>query len=359
MSRPLHIALDAMGGDKAPRSVVQGARIALKEYPHLRFTFYGDESILEPKLRKIKALKDVSEIIHTDEVVQMHDKPSYALRKLKKSSMRLAINAVSDGKADAVVSAGNTGALMATTKFVFKTLPGIARPAFAAFIPAKIRKVALLDMGANVDCTPEHLVQFAIMGDAYARAVQGVERPKVALLNVGEEELKGHELVQSAHQLLKETSSSIDYHGFVEGNDILEGTVDVVVTDGFTGNITLKTAEGSARLIYDTLKDAIKRSFWAKVGFLFAAAAIKREMKKFDPRVNNGAILLGLNGIAVKSHGSADPKAFAAAIKLAVKLIQEDINHKIIDELTEAAIKSTVLSQTESAIAPRPSESIN
>lgn len=347
MSLALPIALDAMGGDKAPHAVVYGAKYALRERPDLRFIFYGDSSVLEPMVRKVKSLRDVSQIVHADEVVEMHEKPSVALRQLKKSSMRLAINAVSEGKACAAVSAGNTGALMATAKYVFKTLSGIARPAITATMPSQNRRVVVLDMGANLDCSAEHLFQFAIMGDAYCRAVIGTEKPKVAILNVGAEDVKGHDIVQKAHQILKESNAPIDYVGFVEGHDILEGTVDVVVTDGFTGNIALKTAEGSARLIYNALKTAIESSFSAKIGYLLAKPAIKMALRKFDPRVNNGAILLGLNGIAVKSHGSADANGFSHAVKMAAKLVEEDINNKIIEELTETAIKASLASSPE------------
>lgn len=333
MSLKLPIALDAMGGEKAPVSVINGAKLVLRDFPELRFRFYGDEATIVPLINKIKPLRDVSEVIHTNVAVGMHEKPSVALRQMRDSSMRLAINAVSKGEACAVVSGGNTGALMLMSKYVFKTLKGIERPAITAFMPAQQRDVAMLDMGANVDCGPEHLVQFAIMGDAYARVVLGVENPKVALLNVGAEDLKGHGLVQSAHQMLKDSRLPINYVGFVEGNDILEGTVDVVVTDGFTGNIALKTAEGAAKLIYNSIRTAIENSLSAKIGYLLAKPALTMALRKFDPRAHNGAILLGLNGIAVKSHGGTDAKGFANAIKVAVKLVQQDINKKIIDEL--------------------------
>lgn len=342
MTLPLPLALDAMGGDKAPASVVNGARIALKEDPSLRFRFYGDEARIEPLISKIKSLRDVSEIIHTDEMVEMHEKASVALRQRKKSSMRLAINAAASGEACAVVSGGNTGALMAMAKYVFKTLSGIERPAITAYMPSQQRDVVMLDMGANVDCSPEHLLQFAVMGNAYSRVVLGVKSPKVALLNVGSEDLKGHVLVQAAHQLIKEAGLPLDYVGFVEGHDILEGTVDVVVTDGFTGNIALKTAEGTARLIYNAIRNAVENSFSAKIGYLLAKPALTMALRKFDPRAHNGAILLGLNGIAVKSHGGTDAKGFANAIRVAVKLVSEDINHKIIEELSQTGMSAAL-----------------
>jgi glycerol-3-phosphate acyltransferase PlsX len=232
-----------------------------------------------------------------------------------------------------MVSAGNTGALMATAKFVLKTLPGIHRPAITATVPSRYKHVVLLDMGANIDCTADYLVQFAMMGDAYATAMLGLENPKIGLLNVGSEDQKGHDEVKDAHRILRSGTIPVNYHGFVEGNDILEGTTDVVVTDGFTGNIALKTAEGASRLIYETLKHAIENSFTAKIGYLFARPAIRMAMRRYDPRKLNGAILLGLNGIAVKSHGGADAKSFANAIKVAIRLVEQEVNEKIIQEL--------------------------
>jgi glycerol-3-phosphate acyltransferase PlsX len=334
----LPIALDAMGGDKAPESVIQGARLALRFFPDARFIFFGDESQIIPLIQKNKPLASISEVHHTAVAIPMHEKPAIALRQGRNSSMRLAIDAVADGRACACVSAGNTGALMAIAKIVLKTLPGILRPAITATVPAKTRPVVLLDMGANIDCTSDYLVQFALMGDAYARAVLGVQNPKIGLLNVGSEEMKGHDEVKLAHRLLRESGMSIDYHGFVEGNDILEGTTDVVVTDGFTGNIALKTAEGASRLIYNTLKQAVENSFAAKIGYLLARPAIKMALRKFDPRKHNGAILLGLNGVTVKSHGSADAKSFANAIKVAATLVEQQVNDKIIEELGRHAM---------------------
>lgn len=333
MALHLPIALDAMGGDKAPESVIQGARRVLKFHPEARFIFFGREPVIAPLIARNHQLAAVSEIVHADTVIAMHEKPSVALRQGRDSSMRAAINAVADGRACAMVSAGNTGALMAMAKFVLKTLPGIHRPAITATVPSRHRPVVLLDMGANIDCTAEYLVQFAMMGDAYARAVLGIAAPRIGLLNVGSEEMKGHDEVKEAHRILRSGTIPVEYHGFVEGNDILEGTTDVVVTDGFTGNIALKTAEGASRLIYSTLKSAIENSFAAKIGYLLARPAIRMALKRFDPRRLNGAILLGLNGIAVKSHGGADAKSFANAISVAISLVENKVNEKIIDEL--------------------------
>ncbi len=322
-----------MGGDKAPESVIAGARRILKKYPDATFIFFGRAPVIAPLIHRNKHLANVSEIVHAEDVISMDTKPSDALRKGRGSSMRAAIDAVAQGRASAMVSAGNTGALMAMAKFVLKTLPGIHRPAITATVPSAKLPVVLLDMGANIDCTAEHLVQFAMMGDAYARAMLGIAKPKVGLLNVGSEEMKGHDEVKDAHRILRSGDIPVDYHGFVEGNDILEGTTHVVVTDGFTGNIALKTAEGASRLIYGTLKTAIESSFAAKIGYLLARPAIRMAMKRFDPRRLNGAILLGLNGIAVKSHGGADAKSFANAIRVAISLVDNKVNEKIIEEL--------------------------
>jgi glycerol-3-phosphate acyltransferase PlsX len=326
-----------MGGDKAPEAVIQGARITLRLHPDVRFIFYGREPVIAPLIERYRQLAAVSEIVHTDTVIAMDEKPSVALRQGRKSSMRLALDAVAEGRACAAVSAGNTGALMATAKFALKTLPGIYRPAITATVPSRNQPVVLLDMGANIDCTADNLVQFAMMGDAYARAVLGIENPRIGLLNVGSEDMKGHDEVKDAHKVLRSGAIPIHYHGFVEGNDILEGTTDVVVTDGFTGNIALKTAEGASRLIYTSLKTAIENSFTAKIGYLLARPAIRMALRRFDPRKLNGAILLGLNGIAVKSHGGADAKSFANAIHVAIQLVENRVNEKITDELKRAA----------------------
>lgn len=333
MALSLPIAIDAMGGDKAPEAIIQGARRVLKEFPSAQFIFYGREAVIKPLVERNRVLAKASRVIHAETVIAMDEKPSVALRKGRDSSMRAAIDAVADGTACAMVSAGNTGALMAMAKMVLKTLDGIHRPAITATVPSRHRPVVLLDMGANLECTAEYLVQFAMMGDAYARAVLGMAAPRIGLLNVGSEEMKGHDEVKEAHRMLRSGIYPIEYHGFVEGNDILEGTTDVVVTDGFTGNIALKTAEGASRLIYTTLKTAIERSVMAKIGYLFARPAIRMAMKRFDPRKLNGAILLGLNGIAVKSHGGADAKSFANAVKVAISMAENRVNEKIIAEL--------------------------
>ena len=342
LPKTLTLALDAMGGDNAPRSVLAGASLVLKATPHVCFMIFGDEEILVSELSDFPALKDVATVCHTPDVVASDTKPSIALRQGRNSSMRLAINAVKDGVADGMVSAGNTGALMAMAKIVFRTLPGIDRPAIASLFPTQHGQSVLLDLGANIDCSAENLFQFAIMGDAFARTVLGLENPKVALLNVGEEEGKGSEVVKAADVLLRASHLAPNFHGYVEGNDIAEGTVDVVVTDGFTGNVALKMAEGTAKICKIFLKEALTSSWIAKLGAWLALSALKRLSRKIDPRLHNGAMFIGLNGIAVKSHGSADAVAFSNAINVALGLAVHKVNDKITEELALSQLQNGV-----------------
>ncbi len=325
------IALDAMGGDNAPECVISGAQLALIRHPGIKFLIFGNEEVVAPLLNAHPALKAVSKIVHTTEFIAGHDKPSIAVRRGKKSSMWLAVEAVKDGTACCVVSAGNTGALMAISKLVLRTLEGVYRPAIAALLPTLRGECVMLDLGANVESDAQDLYRFAIMGDAFARAVLGLARPRIGLLNVGSEDLKGHNEVKEAFTLLK--NSTVNFHGFIEGNDIAEGTVDVVVTDGFTGNIALKTAEGVARLIRTYLKDAFNSSIIAQAGGLLAMGAMKNVKDKLDDRKRNGAMFLGLAGIAVKSHGGADAYSFCNAISVAVELVAHRINDRIMAEI--------------------------
>ncbi len=329
----LRLALDAMGGDRAPDMVVAGAEIARAHHPGARFLFVGDQARIAPLLDRLPALKAVSTLRHTTEIVTNDAKPSVALRAGRQSSMRLAINAVAEGEADAVVSAGNTGALMAMAKFVLKTAPGIDRPAIATVLPTPRGQSVMLDLGANVDCDANNLVQFAIMGEVFARAVLGLERPTIGILNVGSEEQKGHEEVRAAHALLRENKLNLAYQGFVEGDDITGGKVDVIVTDGFTGNVALKAAEGTARLYAQLLREAFSSSPMAKLGYALARPALTRVRKRVDPRRYNGAILLGLNGIAIKSHGGTDAVGFAHAIGVGISLAASGVIGRIQDEL--------------------------
>jgi len=327
------IALDAMGGDRAPDMVLKGADIALERFPGTRFLLFGAEGRIAPMLPRLPRLAQAVTLQYTDEVVLDDDKPSAALRTGRNSSMRLAIDAVADGRADGVVSAGNTGALMAMAKFVLKTLPGIDRPAMASFFPTRRGESVMLDLGANVECDAENLVQFALMGDVFARTVLGVIQPTIGLLNVGSEDLKGNDAVRGAAARLRGGVTPIKFHGFVEGDDIAAGTVDVVVTDGFTGNVALKTAEGTAKLFADALRAAFQNSLPARVGYLFARSALKKLALRIDPRRYNGAMFLGLAGIAVKSHGSTDAFGFANAIGVAIDMKVNGFLEKIRDEL--------------------------
>ena len=327
------IALDAMGGDRAPDVVIKGANVARVRHPDLHFLLFGDEARLKVLLARQPALAAVSEIRHSDSVVGPDDKPSVALRQGRQSSMRLAIEAVRAGEASGVVSAGNTGAVMAMSKMVLKTLEGIHRPAIASIFPTMRGQTVMLDLGANIDCTVENLVQFAVMGEVFARTVLGVVKPTVGLLNVGIEEFKGHETVRGAAKELTEGSLPITFHGFVEGDDITAGTVDVVVADGFTGNVALKTAEGTARLYSQFLKAAFKETFLSRLGYFLARRSLGDLRERLDPRRHNGGMFLGINGIVVKSHGATDMLGFANAIGFAYDMAREGFNDKVIAEL--------------------------
>jgi phosphate acyltransferase len=314
------IALDAMGGARAPVMVLRGAQIALKRFPETRFLLFGDQNAVRPLLAKLPRLREALTLCHTGEVILDDTKPSQALRTGRHSSMRLAIDAVAEGRADGVVSAGNTGALMAMAKFVLKTAPGIDRPAIASLFPTRRGESVMLDLGANVACDAENLVQFALMGDVFARTVLGLVEPTVGLLNVGAEDLKGNDAVRGAGARLRGALTPIRFHGFIEGDDIAAGTVDVVVTDGFTGNVAVKTAEGTVRLYSEALREAFRHSLSARFGYLLARGALKKLALRLDPRRYNGAVFLGLGGIAVKSHGSADAFGFANAIGVAIDM---------------------------------------
>lgn len=330
---PITLALDAMGGDQAPDMVIAGAEIARQKFPAARFLIVGDEARTRPLLDRHPALAKVAELRHTTEAVSADAKPSAALRAGRQSSMRLAINAVQEGKAHAVVSAGNTGALMAMAKLVLKTAAGIDRPAIAGFFPTMRGSSVMLDLGANVECDARNLVQFAVMGEVFARTVLGLSKPTIGLLNVGSEDQKGHEELRAAGAVLRENKLDLAFHGFVEGDDIAAGTTDVIVTDGFTGNIAIKTAEGTARLFASFLRQAFAGSTRGKLGYALAKPALAGFRERIDPRRYNGAILLGLNGIAVKSHGGTDALGFANALGVAVEMLANGITARIQEEL--------------------------
>jgi glycerol-3-phosphate acyltransferase PlsX len=322
-----------MGGDHAPDIVLNGANIARERFPQLDFLVFGPEPRIVQYLERLPKLAKVTTIRHTDEMVAADAKPSQALRAGRQSSMRLAIDAVAGGQAAAMVSAGNTGALMAMAKLALGMLPGIDRPAIATFFPTQKGESVMLDLGANTSCDVANLVQFALMGDVFARTVLGLSDPSIGLLNIGAEEIKGREELRQAAAILRQTPLAAQFYGFVEGNDIAAGTVDVVVTDGFTGNIALKTAEGTARLMAFYLHEAFRHSTLAKIGYLLVRPALRKFRSRIDPRRYNGAILLGLNGIAVKSHGGTDALGFANAIGVAVDMSVHGFLDKIKAEL--------------------------
>lgn len=323
-----------MGGDHGPATVMGGADIALVRHPQIRFVIFGDKEALRPWLAKFPRVASASEVVHTEVAISMHDKPSQALRRGRKvSSMWCAIDAVKNGQAQAAVSAGNTGALMAMAKVILKMIPNVERPALAALWPTARGESVALDLGATVGADARQLVQFATMGEAFARVIFNLERPTVGLLNIGEEEVKGTEEVKAAAQMLRDKNLPMRFHGFVEGDDISKGTVDVVVTDGYTGNIALKTAEGMARLIIGFLRDAMASSWTSKLGYLLARGAFKTLQSKLDPRASNGAVFLGLNGLVVKSHGGTDDVGFAAAIDVAVEVASADLVARIMADM--------------------------
>ena len=322
------IALDAMGGDHGPSVTVGAASLALKEIPGLELVLVGDQQQLQDELEQ-NGLSGSPRIRiqHASEVVGMDDQPVVALKKKKDSSMRVAINLVQQGSVQACVSAGNTGALMATSKFVLKTIKGISRPAICGTLPGIKGHTHMLDLGANLECEAENLAEFALMGSVLAQSVEGTQNPTIGLLNIGSEAVKGSDLIKRASQLIGE--SRLNYHGFVEGDDIYKGTVDVIVTDGFVGNVSLKTGEGLAALVNHVLKSEFKRNWITKLGAICALPVLNSVRKKLDPRRYNGAMLLGLDGIVVKSHGGTDEFGFANAIGVAIDMAEHGFLSKI------------------------------
>lgn len=322
------IALDAMGGDHGPRVTVGAAKLALEQIPDIRLVLVGDRAQLEKAVARRQLGDDPRiRIHHASEVVGMDELPAVALKKKKDSSMRVAIDLVKSGEVQACVSAGNTGALMATSKFVLKTIRGIHRPAICTLLPAIRGHTHMLDLGANVECAPENLAEFALMGSILAQSVEGIENPSIGLLNVGTEEVKGSETIKQASRLISE--SRLNYYGFVEGDDIYKGTVNVVVTDGFVGNVSLKTGEGLAALVSHVLRTEFKRNWITRLSAFCAYPVLSRVRQQLDPRRYNGASLLGLNGIVVKSHGSADTSSFFNAIKIASIEIENNVPQRI------------------------------
>lgn len=341
MTGDLTISLDAMGGDAAPGMVVAGAALALTRRKNVRFLFCGDEAQIRPLVDQYPKLAERCEIIHTPDVIPNDMKAAVALRQGRNSSMRLAINAVAEGQADAVISAGNTGALMATAKFVLKTLPGITRPAIASVFPTmqKGKGTVVLDLGANLETTARSLVEFSILGSVYARDIVGIENPKVGLLNVGSEDMKGPESIRDAARILTEHLINAEYTGFAEGTDLNRGILDVIVTDGFTGNVALKTSEGTAKLIAHMMRESIKSAPLSYLGYPFMMLAMKKLKARIDPRLYNGGMFMGLQGLCVKSHGGTDEVGFANAIKVACDLAANDFNESVAAALTKIDIE--------------------
>jgi len=339
----LTISIDAMGGDYGPDVTIPASLDCLKNNPDLKLILVGDQSVIKQLLPKqLDAYQDRLTIHHASQCVEMDESPSKALKNKKDSSMRVAINLVRDGQADACVSAGNTGALMATARFVLKMIPGIDRPAIISTLPSIYGHTHVLDLGANVDCTAEHLFQFAIMGNELVKAVEGLDNPKVGLLNIGEEDTKGNEQVKAAAKLLE--NSLLNYIGYVEGNSLNAGQikVDLIVTDGFVGNVALKSIEGAAKMIGTALKEAFGKNILTKIVGLIAYPVLKSFKQRIDPRLYNGASFLGLRGLVIKSHGGADVLAFKTAIKLAEVEVKKDVIKKISEQVEKIlAIRET------------------
>lgn len=329
MTRPLTVSIDAMGGDAGPGIVVSALLRSLQRHTNVQFILHGEEAQLTALVAKHPKLKGRVSVRHAPGRVAMEDKPSHVLRRGRDTSMWHAIESVKQGEADVAVSAGNTGALMAVSMFGLGIIEGISRPAIATIWPTMKGQTVVLDVGANVSASDEQLVDFAVMGEAFAHVIFGLQRPSVGILNVGAEEQKGNDAVKGAAQILRNSTLPMAFHGFVEGDDIAKGTVDVVVTDGFTGNIALKTAEGTAKLVGLYLRQSLKRTLLSRVGAAVASGALTTLRRKLDPRANAGGIFLGLNGVVVKCHGGADAVSFASAMDMAIDMAKANINPRI------------------------------
>src|SRR5215467_898282 len=336
MPDKVRIALDAMGGDHGAAVILPGADISLTRHPDIEYLLFGNRAAIDLVLEKLPRVKAKSKVVHTEVAIRMDDKPSQALRNGRwKSSMWLAIDAVKRGEADVAVSAGNTGALMAMAKFNLRTMPGISRPAIAALWPTLRGESIILDVGASIGADADHLVDLAVMGSAMARVLYNLDQPTVALLNIGVEEVKGLEPVREAGRILREAKlPGLDYIGFIEGTSIGAGAADVVVSEGFAGNIAIKAAEGTARQFGSYLRSAMNQSLWARLGYLLARGAFAGLRDKMDPRNSNGGVFLGLNGIVIKSHGGTDAEGFAAAVDLGYDMVRHELLAKIGHSLT-------------------------
>lgn len=345
MSPSVVISVDAMGGDRGPGPIITGMAHVLERDPRLRFIVHGDEKVLAPLIARRTRLRERCELRHAPQTVEMSERPSRALRDARNSSMWLALETVARGEAPVAVSSGNTGALMAMAIFVLRKAPGIDRPAIAVTWPSRAPHGynIVLDMGADVRADARNLIQYAVMGAEYARLSFGLERPRVGLINVGKEESKGTPEVREAAGLIRAAENGrFSYIGFVEGNDLVGDVADVLVTDGFTGNVALKAAEGAASFIRDALRDAFRHSFWSRIGSLFAVTSLRRMRARIDPRRMNGGVFLGLNGAVVKSHGGADAVGFASALELAAKIAETDFPRRVARQLAELEVASAV-----------------
>jgi phosphate acyltransferase len=351
MPQKVRIALDAMGGDVGASVIIPGAAVSLSRHPDTEFLLFGDRALIEAQLAKHPAMKAASRVFHSDVAISMDDKPSQALRRGRKtSSMWLAIDAVKKGDADVAISAGNTGALMAMARFNLRMLPGIDRPAIAAVWPTTRGDSVVLDLGATIGGDAHHLMALAMMGSAMASVLFDLERPTVGLLNIGVEEVKGGEEIREAAELLRAMNlPQLQYVGFVEGDGIGKGAADVIVTEGFSGNIALKAAEGTARQISEFLRGAMAQTWRTRIGYLFAKNAFKALRDKLDPKKSNGGVLLGLRGIVVKSHGGTDAEGFAYAVDVGYEMVHYDLLTKI----------NQMLNREGSALAPTPSEAVS
>lgn len=339
------IAIDAMGGDSGPAVMIAGAAHSWRRRDDLSFILFGDESAIRTELAKYGGLASVSTVVHCDDVISGDDRPSQAIRRAKTSSMGRAIAAVKEGEAQAMVSGGNTGAMMAMAKLALRTMPGIHRPALAALLPTLgANDLVMLDLGANTECDTDNLVQFAVMGAAYARVVLELDRPRVQLLNIGTEEMKGTDELRDAAAILRGSEHlHMRFDGFIEGDKLSRGDVDVIVTDGFSGNIALKSLEGTARFVTDLLRRAFTSSVRSKIGFLISRPATELLRHHLDPNNHNGAVFLGLNGLVVKSHGSATDKGVANAIRVAARMVREDLTRKIAEDLANVSANGAAL----------------
>ena len=335
MKADINIAIDVMGSDNGPEAIISGASISKTRFPNIKYTFFGKEEIIKKYLIQHKNLSNCVNLVHTDGLVLPEDKPSLAIRKRKESSMGVSLKYLSDKKVDALVSAGNTGALMAMSKLQLRMLDGIIRPAIAASFPHQKGEFVLLDLGANTECNTENLMQFAIMGSEFAKIVLGKDNPKIAILNIGTEQDKGKSYISETAKALEKSFLSKNYIGYIEGNDMTKGIADVVISDGFSGNIALKTAEGVAVLCSTYIKKIFENSLVGKISYILLSKKLNTLKEKLDPRKRNGALFLGLNGIVVKSHGGADDFGFASAIDIAYEFAFEEVAKKIIDNISK------------------------